>query len=66
MKTVSTTKAAEILGIDPRRMRQLVQAGRVHGAFIVLGDRGPAWRIPLYKGRPRVAPGTRGPAPTYL
>jgi hypothetical protein len=54
---IGTTEAAFLLGICPQRVRQLLACGRIKGAKKV----GRFWRIPLYRGMPKVIPGRRGP-----
>jgi hypothetical protein len=58
---IGTTKAAELLGISPRRFRYLLQENRVHGAFKV----GRTWVIPLVNGFPVIKPGESGPKPKW-
>ena len=48
---VHTTKAASLLEISPRRLRQLLQQGRVKGAY----KSGNFWLSPLYNGRQQAA-----------
>jgi hypothetical protein len=55
--TIGTTEAAYLLGICPQRVRQLLCEGRIIGAKKV----GRYWRIPIFKGMPKIKPGTRGP-----
>jgi hypothetical protein len=55
---VGTRQAATLLGICPQRIRQLLLERRVKGAQKV----GRIWSIPLFKGMPKIIPGTRGPA----
>jgi hypothetical protein len=57
---VGTTEAARLLNISPRRFRDFLLRGRVHGAF----KAGRAWVIPLIDGLPLIAEGKRGPKPT--
>jgi hypothetical protein len=57
---IGTTEAAKLLEITPRRFRDFLLAGRVHGAFKV----GKTWIIPLIDGWPVISEGTRGPKPT--
>lgn len=54
---VGSTKAAQLMGISPRRIRQLLSQGRIEGAFKI----GKSWVIPLVEGMPKVREGTRGP-----
>ncbi|MDJ0745845.1 MAG: helix-turn-helix domain-containing protein [Xenococcaceae cyanobacterium MO_167.B27] len=58
---VHTTKAASLLGISPRRLRQLLQQGRVKGAY----KSGKFWLIPLYNGLPQITKAKRGQAGTW-
>lgn len=58
---VHTTKAASLLEISPRRLRQLMQQGRVKGAY----KTGKFWLIPLYNGMPQITKATRGQAGTW-
>ena len=58
---VLTTKAAFLLGISSRRLRQLLQQGRVKGAY----KSGKFWLIPLYNGLPQITKGKRGRAGTW-
>jgi hypothetical protein len=58
---VGTTQAAALLGICPGRIRQLLLQKRVKGATKV----GRTWIIPLFKGMPKIIPGTRGPSGTW-
>ncbi|MDJ0554052.1 MAG: helix-turn-helix domain-containing protein [Microcoleaceae cyanobacterium MO_207.B10] len=61
METVGTTQAASLLGISTARLRLLLNQGRVKGAY----KKGRFWIIPLYNDMPKIAPGTRGPEPTW-
>ncbi|NEO33690.1 MAG: helix-turn-helix domain-containing protein [Symploca sp. SIO3C6] len=54
---VGSTQAAKLMGISARRIRQLLQEGRIQGAF----KAGRSWIIPLVEGMPQVKEGTRGP-----
>ncbi|OLT61810.1 MULTISPECIES: helix-turn-helix domain-containing protein [Moorena] len=56
-KCVCTTEAASLLGISPRRLRQLLEKGRVRGAY----KSGKFWIIPLFNNLPQIIKGTRGP-----
>ena len=56
-----TTQAASLLEISPRRLRQLLQQGRVKGAY----KTGKYWLIPLYNGLPQVIKAKRGRAGTW-
>ncbi len=58
---VHTTKAASLLGISSRRLRQLLQQGRVKGAY----KSGKFWLIPLYNGLPQVTKAKRSQAGTW-
>ncbi|WP_413161486.1 DNA-binding protein [Capilliphycus salinus ALCB114379] len=58
---VGTTEAARILKISTARLRVLLSAGRVEGAY----KTGKMWLIPLFKGKPIIERGTRGPAPRW-
>ena len=58
---IHTTQAASLLEISPRRLRQLLQQGRVKGAY----KTGKFWLIPLYNGLPQITKGTRGQAGTW-
>jgi hypothetical protein len=55
--TIGTTEAAYLLGICPQRVKQLLYQGRIEGAEKV----GRYWRIPIFKGMPKIKPGKRGP-----
>ncbi|MGL5875239.1 MAG: DNA-binding protein [Xenococcaceae cyanobacterium] len=55
--TIGTTEAAYLLGICPQRVKQLLYEGRIIGAKKV----GRYWQIPIFKGMPKIKPGTRGP-----
>ncbi|MEB3277576.1 MAG: DNA-binding protein [Lyngbya sp.] len=58
---VGTTEAARILKISTARLRVLLSAGRVEGAY----KTGKMWLIPLVEGEPIIQRGTRGPAPRW-
>jgi hypothetical protein len=58
---IGTTEAAFLLGICHQRVRQLLTKGRIKGAKKV----GRFWQIPLYRGMPRIIPGSRGPIGTW-
>ena len=58
---VGTTEAAEILHIEPSRLRYLLSQGRVKGAY----KSGRNWIIPLYNRMPIISRGTRGPKPKW-
>ncbi|MEM8720379.1 MAG: DNA-binding protein [Cyanobacteria bacterium P01_G01_bin.39] len=58
---VGTTQTAKILNISTGRLRILLIAGRVEGAY----KTGRTWLIPLFNGKPIIRPGKRGPAPRW-
>ncbi len=58
---VGTTEAAKILKISTARLRVLLIAGRVEGAY----KSGKMWLMPLFNGKPIITLGTRGPAPRW-
>jgi hypothetical protein len=58
---VGTTEAAKILNISTARLRVLLIAGRVKGAY----KTGKMWLMPLFSGKPIIKRGTRGPAPRW-
>lgn len=58
---VGTTETAKLLNISTGRLRVLLIAGRVEGAY----KTGRMWLIPLFNGRPIVIKGKRGPAPKW-
>ncbi len=58
---VGTTETAKILNISTARLRVLLIAGRVEGAY----KTGRIWLIPLFKGKPIIRKGKRGPAPRW-
>lgn len=58
---VGTTETAKILKISTGRLRILLIAGRVEGAY----KTGRMWLIPLFNGKPIIKRGTRGPAPRW-
>ena len=58
---VGTTETAKILNISTGRLRMLLIAGRVQGAY----KTGRIWLIPLFNGKPIIKPGKRGPAPRW-
>ncbi len=58
---VGTTEAASLLEISSSRMRQLLQKGRVRGAY----KTGKFWLIPLYDGMPYVEKTKRGQKGTW-
>ena len=59
--SVGTTEAASLLGISPRRLRQLLGEHRVRGAR----KSGSIWIIPLFNGVPVIIKGQRGPQGTW-
>ncbi len=58
---IHTTEAAKLLGIIPRRLLDLLQKGRVVGAY----KSGRCWIIPLFDGLPKIIPGKRGRTGTW-
>ena len=58
---VGTTETAKILNISSARLRVLLIAGRVEGAY----KTGRMWLIPLFDGRPIIKKGKRGPVPRW-
>ncbi|MEA5599404.1 helix-turn-helix domain-containing protein, partial [Rivularia sp. UHCC 0363] len=54
-------KAARLLKICTQRVRQLLYEGRIVGAKKV----GRFWRIPVFKGMPKIEEGKRGPKGTW-
>jgi hypothetical protein len=54
---VTVTQLSKILEVSTARIRQLLIAGRIKGAFKL----GHMWGIPLVNGMPRVTSGRRGP-----
>ena len=58
---VGTTDAAKILNISTGRLRILLIAGRVEGAY----KSGKMWLIPLFNGKPIIQRRKRGPAPRW-
>ena len=59
---VGTTEAAQILNITTARLRVLLIAGRVEGAY----KTGRMWLMPLFNGKPLIKRrGKRGPAPRW-
>ena len=58
---VGTTEAAKILNISTARLRVLLMAGRVEGAY----KTGKMWLMPLFNGKPIIKRGKRGPAPRW-
>lgn len=55
---VGTTETAKILKITTGRLRILLIAGRVEGAY----KTGRMWLIPLFNGKPIITKGKRGPS----
>ncbi len=60
-EVVEAKEAAFLLNISVVRLRQLLQQGRVVGAY----KQGRRWKIPLYKGMPKIEAGSRGPEGTW-
>jgi hypothetical protein len=60
-ETVGTTQAASLLGICCQRVRHLLKEGRIKGAEKI----GRFWRIPLFKGIPKVIAALKGPKGTW-
>ncbi|MEQ9482802.1 DNA-binding protein [Coleofasciculus sp. F4-SAH-05] len=58
---VGTTQAAQLLNISTARLRVLLIAGRVEGAY----KTGKMWLMPLFNGKPMIKPGQRGPQPRW-
>jgi hypothetical protein len=58
---VGTTEAAKILKISTARLRVLLMADRVEGAY----KTGKMWLMPLFNGKPIIKRGTRGPKPRW-
>lgn len=58
---VNTTQAASLLEISSSRLRQLLQQGRVRGAY----KTGKYWLIPLYNGIPYIERTKRGRKGTW-
>ena len=58
---IGTTEAAEILNISTARLRTLLIAGRVEGAY----KTGKMWLMPLFNGKPIIRRCKRGPAPRW-
>ena len=61
MELVDTRKAAQMLRVTSRRVLYLLQQKRIQGAY----KAGKAWMIPLYRGKPKVSRGQRGPVPRW-
>ena len=58
---INTTQAASLLKISPSRLRQLLQKGRVRGAY----KTGKFWLIPLFDGMPHIEKTKRGQKGTW-
>ena len=58
---ILTTEAASRLGISSRRLRQLLQQGRVKGAY----KSSHFWLIPLYNGLPQIIKAKHGVSGTW-
>ena len=59
---LSAAEAAELLGISPQRMRDLLQKNRVQGARKIYR----VWVVPVFEdGLPRISSGKRGPIATW-
>ncbi|MGB3535667.1 MAG: DNA-binding protein [Microcoleaceae cyanobacterium] len=58
---IGTTEAAKILNISTARLRTLLIAGRVEGAY----KTGKMWLMPLFNGKPIIRRCKRGPAPRW-
>lgn len=56
MMYIHTSEAAKLLDIPRRRLLDLLQKGRVIGAY----KSGRCWIIPLYDGLPQIIAGKRG------
>ena len=54
---VGTTEAAFLLRLSSPRVRKLLAEGRIEGAF----KEGLHWKIPLFKGMPKVTSRRKGP-----
>jgi hypothetical protein len=54
---VTVTQLSEIIKVSTARIRQLLIAGRIKGAFKF----GKMWAIPLVDGMPQMTKGSRGP-----
>ncbi|MGD1909963.1 MAG: helix-turn-helix domain-containing protein [Rivularia sp. (in: cyanobacteria)] len=54
---IGTAEAAPLLKITKARVRCLLAEGRIKGAYKV----GRTWIIPLFKGKPIISRGSRGP-----
>jgi excisionase family DNA binding protein len=58
---IGTVKAAELLGVTDRWVRELIYEGRIPGAHKV----GGSWLIPTVNGYPQIKKASRGPKPTW-
>lgn len=58
---VGTTEVACLLKVCVQRVRCLLKEGRIIGAK----KEGRFWKIPLFKGMPKVEEGSRGPKSTW-
>lgn len=58
---IGTTKAAELLGISDRRVRELIREGRIPGACKI----GRNWVIPTVNGYPKIIESSHGPKSTW-
>ncbi len=58
---IGTKKAAELLNVSARWIRELIYQGRVYGAF----KAGRNWVIPTVNGYPQIKTASRGPKPTW-
>lgn len=58
---IGTTKAAKLLNISPRRVRELIYKGRVYGATKIAGN----WVMPTENGYPVIKTASRGPKSTW-
>ncbi len=61
MEYINTSIAAQMLRVSQRRVLYLLQQQRIKGAY----KKRTGWVIPLYKGKPKVSRGTRGPKPRW-
>ncbi|MGB3692679.1 MAG: hypothetical protein WA865_21500 [Spirulinaceae cyanobacterium] len=61
MKYVNTSIAAQILRVSQRRVLYLLQQQRIKGAY----KKRTGWVIPLYRDKPKVSRGRRGPKPRW-
>jgi len=58
---IGTVKAAKLLGISDRRVRELIYKRRIPGACKV----GGSWVIPTVNGYPQITAASRGPKSTW-